>query len=163
MKHGSFPLMSRLFIVLSVVDLVLTWWLLRHSQRFICELNPFAERLIQQHGLFGMIGFKTFMVTTVLLLSRYIEHRRPKVGNCVVHFACTAVALVVTYRAVLAQAAPTHIDEIGQTNQQLELENHAARQVHQKTLAYADILDQLCRDYVAQILTLEEAVQKLAH
>ena len=52
------PRKQLLFILLSLVDLALTWWLLAHSYGQVYEANPVARWWLMRYGAAGLAGFK---------------------------------------------------------------------------------------------------------
>ncbi len=153
-------LLLGLFVALSAVDFLLTWYLLEHRGGSFYESNPVARWFLVRFGWVGLAGFKTAVVLvvggTVLLLNR----RRPRTANRLLRFACLATGLVVLYSFFLLNRASAgsriHDDaSIQTTSQQLDVK---LRHSHQYQLLHAQLSD----DLVAGRCTLEEAVDRLA-
>jgi len=86
-----------LFILLSLLDLCLTWLLIRYSGGKVEEGNPIAKAWLVRWGWEGMVVFKmgamSIVATVIVLLTRH----RPLVGVLVATFACLALGLVTYY------------------------------------------------------------------
>jgi uncharacterized protein DUF5658 len=147
-----------LFMLLSVCDLVLTWWLLRHSGRVVCEANPVADWWLSRFGWCGLAAFKIGMMVLIMVLLRLVSQHRPRAAGHVLSFACAVLAAVVVHSAALGRSAPTEDEWIAQSNRDLEEYNRQAHQRATEKIAYAALLDSICEDLVEGKCTLPEAV-----
>jgi hypothetical protein len=150
-----------LFMVLSVCDLALTWWLLERSGRAVFEGNPVANWWLSRHGWFGLAGFKAAVVFMVVLLTGIIARQRPRAAGNVLAFACAALTAVVIHGAVLGQTAPAACELPQDINRGLEEINVQTRRVAAGTKAYTEFLDRMVERVAAGESTLAEAVQRL--
>jgi hypothetical protein len=90
-----------LLALLSLADLVLTWWLLELPSGGVCESNPLAAWCLECQGWGGLALYKA---ATVLvgggLLVVYCRHR-PRAGKHALTLVCSLVAAVVVYSGCL--------------------------------------------------------------
>src|SRR5262245_38783083 len=86
-----------LFIVLSFVDLYLTWFLLETSGGKIYESNPIAAAWLASYGYRGLVTYKIMGLLLVGIVSVYISFRKPVTGKRLLMFATAALALVTLY------------------------------------------------------------------
>jgi DNA-directed RNA polymerase specialized sigma24 family protein len=94
-----------LFLIVSLADLALTCWLLRHSDGQIYEANPIARWWLVRFGAAGLACFKGAVVLLVLTLADFIARRRPRAAGRILVFGCVSTVLVVVYSAALCPAA----------------------------------------------------------
>jgi hypothetical protein len=94
-------------IVLSVLDLLLTYVLLNSSPE-VYEANPVAQWFFQRWNILGMTLFKFALVGVVLAAAEIIERKRPGLGRLVLIFACVAAGAVV-YQGVTIFTGLTNI------------------------------------------------------
>jgi hypothetical protein len=120
---------QRLFILLSLADLVLTWWLLVRSGDVVAEGNPIAAWSLHCFGWLGLIAFKVGIILVVLGLVKIIHGSRPRVGGRVLDFGCVVLAGVVLYSLSLCPAT-------------LQASEARLADVLQETRAYQDRLNQ---------------------
>jgi hypothetical protein len=101
---GELPMESEttMFILVSVLDIVMTWYLISHSNRQVVEANPVAAFFLYRWGGNGLVGFKMFMVAVVCVLTQIIERFKPPLGLRVLQLGTTVVAFVVVYSFILA-------------------------------------------------------------
>ncbi len=85
------------FSILSLVDLCLTWVLIRYSGGRVVESNPVAQAWLAKHGWQGMIGFKIATISVFLAVVFVVSYHRPRTGLGLVVFACLSVGCVVLY------------------------------------------------------------------
>jgi Domain of unknown function (DUF5658) len=130
------PRKQLLFVLLSVADLTLTWWLLRSSYGAFYEANPVACLLLKHFGWLGLAGFKVGLVLLVLTLVVFIARRQPRVAGRLLAFGCMCLALVVSYSVamhlVTCRAAEELAAEMAQTyaQQSAEFNRRQARLKH---------------------------------
>lgn len=112
--RGKLPLESETtwYVLLSVLDVVLTYLLLRQSANpearvRLYESNPVARWVLNHYGMRGMIGFKFVLVAAVAVIAQVVATRRPEWARYLLYFACVAVGAVVVYSAYLLALA-TH-------------------------------------------------------
>lgn len=90
---------TALFILVSTLDLILTWVLL--SSGLFRETNPFAVVFLLGWGLQGLIFFKFGLVIFICLLAQGIASSRLESGRKVLRIATAVIAVVVIYSAGL--------------------------------------------------------------
>jgi hypothetical protein len=96
-----------LYLVLSLVDLVLTWMLVQFSDGQVYEGNPLAGAWLSQFGWPGLVAFKLLALLMVSSVTVLIVRRRPLTGTRVLAFACLVMVGVVLYSYhLLAQTFP---------------------------------------------------------
>src|SRR5262245_45526297 len=61
-----------LFVIVSVLDALMTWHLLTHDGAAFVESNPVARYFIYGWGLKGMVGFKLTLVIIVAAICQWI-------------------------------------------------------------------------------------------
>lgn len=154
-RPSAHPRKQLLFVLLSLADLLLTWWLLDHSRGQVYERNPIALWWLTHHGWLGMIAFKASVVLLVLGLAAIISRSRPRSGGFVLRFACSALLLVVFYSASLCQTV---------SRNPVARSAAAARTIEEKmqqARAYRATLTALCEELIAGRCTLRQAAQRL--
>jgi hypothetical protein len=147
-----------LFVLLSLADLALTWWLLGRPDGEVYEGNPVARYWLLHHGWLGLACFKGAQVLLVLLLAATVARWRPRAGRRVLTFGCAALALVVLYSASLCRAVARQDREV------------AAARAHswaldgqiRETAAYQAALAELAEDLRAGRCTLHQAAERAA-
>jgi hypothetical protein len=148
------------FVGLSLVDLVLTWRLVEHSEGQVYEGNPIAGWFLGHAGWLGLIAFKLATVSCAGGLAATLVWLRPRTGRFVLTFACLVVGGVVLYSSSLAGALAAQPEKafdgaVKQSGQSLTQELRASRE-------YRALLGQLKDQWIAQRCTLGEAVHRLA-
>src|SRR5262245_50918526 len=86
-----------LFLILSALDLFLTWRLLREGAGCVYEINPIANALLTSFGMTGLVLYKLGMVVNTLGLCAIISLYRPAASRFVLTFACFVLTGVVVY------------------------------------------------------------------
>jgi hypothetical protein len=119
-----------LFLLLSLADLALTYWLLRQSDRQIYEANPVARWWLVQYGAAGLACFKGAVALAVLILVAFIARHRPRAAGRILVFACLSLVLVVVYSATLCPAA---CREMSATKRDQEVRNLIRRRAERFT------------------------------
>ncbi|MEK6263065.1 MAG: DUF5658 family protein [Planctomycetota bacterium] len=89
------------YVLVSALDLFMTYILLRQEGIVFIESNPVAGRFYADYGLKGMIYFKFGMVALVCVIAQIVVRRRPLVAKWLLNGATLAVAGVVVYSFVL--------------------------------------------------------------
>lgn len=103
-QETGFPRRKLLtFVVLSLVDFMLTWYLLTQSGGHVYESNPVAQWWLVHFGWVGLAGFKAAAMSLAAGLGIYLFLRRPAVGHRVLGFGCAALVTVVVYSGYLIQ------------------------------------------------------------
>lgn len=95
-----------LYVLLSAVDLLITWFLLRQSHegfQFI-ESNPVARYVLNHWGIQGMVYFKFGMVAVVCVVTQTIARWKPRTARLVLWFAIVVMLYVVVYSVRLYRA-----------------------------------------------------------
>jgi hypothetical protein len=101
-KRMSHPRKQLLFILLSLTDLMLTLWLLGHSDGQVYEANPVAQWWLMRYGAAGLACFKAVAVLLVLVLVAIIAHFRPGAAGRALGFGCAILMLVVLYSVAMS-------------------------------------------------------------
>lgn len=94
-RVASLEIEKTLFVMISLMDLLLTTLLLQTGQFF--ESNPFADFFIDGWGLLGMTGFKMVLVGLILLVINLIAIWRAGVARNVLIFGSLFTGGVVVY------------------------------------------------------------------
>jgi len=92
-----------LFVLLSIADLVVTYWMLSISPDFY-ESNPIANWFFKKWNIAGMTFFKFAVVAFVIIISDFVERRRAGYGRFVLILGSLATAAVVVYSIKLYQS-----------------------------------------------------------
>ena len=81
-------------MALSAADVFMTFSLLRTSPAFF-ESNPIAQWFFARWNIAGMVAFKFSMIAAVIVMSEFIERRRPGWGRFVLLIGCAGAAYAV--------------------------------------------------------------------
>ena len=92
-----------LYIVLSVADLLMTYFLLRQGGGFV-EANPVARHFLNHWGIRGMVYFKFGMVALVCIVTQVIARYRPFTARLLLFFAIAVMVYVIVYSVRLYSA-----------------------------------------------------------
>jgi Domain of unknown function (DUF5658) len=155
------PALSRrlsLFLALSAADLLLTYFLLRHSSGEVYESNPVANWWLSAYGWAGLVVFKTAAVALAVGLLLVVAWRRPHLGRFLATFACLAVSLVVAYSASMA------VREYQESGSQaaLALEDRDRQRQADECFAFALARDRLGKGLLDGSRFFPEVVEELA-
>lgn len=93
-EAGHLQELSLLLLALSLVDLLVTYALLRSSPRFF-ESNPVALWVFRRWNIAGMAVFKLGAIALAIAIGEFVERRRPGWGKAVLVIGCAATAAVV--------------------------------------------------------------------
>jgi hypothetical protein len=93
-EAGRWQELSLLLLVLSLLDLFVTFALLRTSPRFY-ESNPVALWIFSRWNMAGMVFFKLGAIGLAIALGEVIERHRPGWGKGVLVIGSVATAAVV--------------------------------------------------------------------
>ncbi len=89
------------YVLVSALDLFMTYILLRQSEARFIEANPVARYFIYGWGFKGMVYFKFGMVALVCAISQIVVQTRPRVAQWLLNWATLVVAGVVIYSLAL--------------------------------------------------------------
>ncbi|MFT3880396.1 MAG: DUF5658 family protein [Gemmatales bacterium] len=89
-----------LFLLVSIADLVMTYFLLSYSPNFY-ESNPVANWFFKHWNVAGMTFFKFAVVSFVVVISEFVERRRAGSGKFVLIIGILATTAVVIYSVKL--------------------------------------------------------------
>ncbi len=89
------------FVLVSALDLFMTYILLRQEGMHFIESNPVAGRFFADYGLKGMVYFKFGMVALVCVIAQIVVRRRPRTAKWLLNWATLVVVGVVVYSFVL--------------------------------------------------------------
>jgi hypothetical protein len=158
------PWKTGLFALLSLADLMLTWWLLVHSGGGAYEANPIARLCLEHHGWLGLACFKAAVVVLVLVLIAVISRFRPRAAALVLRFGCATMVLVVGYSASLCRAtafaSPDEADTVAIRDCE-EINRQSAderRQWHE----YHLLVDKITKDLSKGHCSVRTAAEQLA-
>jgi len=99
-RHLPFETETTTYILMSTLDLFMTYILLRTSPQFY-ESNPIANFFFHNWNIRGMIFFKFAMVTVVILISQIIGIKKPDTARRLLQCATLVVTCVVVYSFTL--------------------------------------------------------------
>lgn len=91
---------TRAFILVNVLDIVMTWFLLRQQDGFY-ESNPLARYILDSWGPKGMVYFKLGVVALVCIIVQIVNQRRPDRARLILTLGTLIVGCVVIYSLVL--------------------------------------------------------------
>jgi Domain of unknown function (DUF5658) len=113
MKHSTWAHLLRLgiFATLSIIDLALTYRLIRVGGGYIYESNPFANEWLQRFGWRGLAVYKIMAMALVAIIAIYVSVSRPRVGSRLLNFACLMVCVVVVYSFCMSRAVGEGFNE----------------------------------------------------
>src|SRR2546423_13917045 len=165
---GSRPRLARVFwiacailyVLLSCLDLFLTW-LLVDGVGGTYESNPLAASILARSGWAGLAVFKAGCVAIVLVTGMCLWQRRPRAARFVLGLGCATALAVVGYSLWLTDLGA----EAAAWGQQLEQARGRLRQYseqHHAQHAYHERVEQLAKDIAGDRRTLEQAVADLA-
>lgn len=97
--------LSVLLLLLSAIDLFVTYGLLRASSRYY-ESNPVANWFFQRWNIAGMALFKFGMMGCVIAVSEIVERRRPGYGKFALAVGCAATVFAIWQGAKLLWGQP---------------------------------------------------------
>ncbi|MBS0204876.1 MAG: hypothetical protein JSS49_18370 [Planctomycetes bacterium] len=92
---------SLLFVVVSAMDVFMTYILLSKEGSVFMESNPVARYFIAEWGPRGMVYFKFSMVAFVCVLAQIIARQKPLYARWLLQGATALVAVVVVYSLTL--------------------------------------------------------------
>ncbi len=86
------------FILVGVLDIVMTNLLLRHGA---VEANPVARFFLNNWGFRGMIAFKMVTITFVIVIAQIVAQHKMSSAKRILYLGTAIVGIVVCYSAVL--------------------------------------------------------------
>lgn len=92
---------GRLLVLLSILDLLVTYSLLRHPDGLHYEANPIAQWWFARWNIAGMTAFKFTAIALGIASAEIVERRRPGVGRAILLVGITAVLYAVGYGSYL--------------------------------------------------------------
>jgi len=97
-------------LLVSTVDLLMTYVLLRTSHRFY-ESNPIAQWVFARWNMAGMVVYKFALVAFIISLGEIIERHRPRWGKGILLLGCLVTAYACSHglRLYLAHLADPHV------------------------------------------------------
>jgi len=103
-KRRPFEHETSLYLLVSVLDFLMTFWMLRHRGdgrlRFV-ESNRVASFFLDRWGVQGLFAFKIASIVTVLLLTVIIADKRPAAARFVLWLGILVTAFTVIYSVAL--------------------------------------------------------------
>lgn len=101
-----------LYVLVSSLDLFMTYILLSQSGGVFMEANPVARFFIAEWGAKGMVYFKFSMVAFVCVLAQIIARYRPRSARWLLLGATALVSVVVVYslKLLLQHGAVAEVD-----------------------------------------------------
>lgn len=100
-RHLPLEHETALFVLVSALDLMMTWLLLYRSEGApggrIVESNPLANYFLLRWGLKGLVGFKFAVVLFVCLLAQFIALHDVKKAGFVLKIGTLVISAVVVY------------------------------------------------------------------
>ncbi|WP_220490459.1 DUF5658 family protein [Tautonia rosea] len=87
-------------IILSVLDVFLTWALLSRGPQFI-ESNPLAAWVFRQYNIKGLVAYKFLLIAAVVVIAEGVEYAKEGRGKLVLRIGIIAAAAVVLYSVML--------------------------------------------------------------
>ncbi len=111
--HMQFPSAYLWFILLSSIDIMMTWLILALGGQ---ELNVLAQAVIQHFGLVGMILFKFALVLFVIIMCEIIGRKEHPTAKklILISIIITCIPIVTQFKILTAlsyqrnTATPTH-------------------------------------------------------
>jgi hypothetical protein len=146
-----------LFAVVSALDLLLTWMLLKEGAAV--EANPLAAKILARFGWWGLGLFKASGVAVVLALGFVISRKSRPATRHLLQFASCILVLVVAYSSCL-------LAQVEVASNRVLTKQHERRAVigrkHKNAQMYFAKLDQLADELVVGKVTLPVAARELA-
>lgn len=88
-----FPGAYAWFVLVSSLDLMLTWVILVLLDG--CEVNPLADAVIAHAGLHGLVVFKFCLVLFVIVMCEWIGRRNARAGSKLSEWSVAITAIPV--------------------------------------------------------------------
>jgi hypothetical protein len=151
------------FVVLSALDLLLTWRLVEGTGGLVYEANPLASNILGEHGWSGLSVFKLICVGIFITAGLIVLRARPRTGKLLFGGASCGMLGVVGYSLLLMIAQPWRDGMSEHLIATERLRGDSLRQELHESKSYAAKLDALVEDLVARQQTLPEATEELYH
>ena len=100
-----------LFATLSLLDLALTYKVVRSGGGYVYESNPIANEWLTRFGWSGLAFFKILAMSIAVFSLILVSLYRPRTGSCLLNFACLAVSGVVVYSFSLSNVIGHSLEE----------------------------------------------------
>jgi Domain of unknown function (DUF5658) len=100
-----------LFATLSLLDLALTYKVVRSGGGYVYESNPIANEWLTRFGWTGLAFFKILAMFIAVFSVALISLYRPRTGSVLLNFACLAVSGVVVYSFSLSNVIGNSLEE----------------------------------------------------
>ncbi|MCR9197197.1 MAG: DUF5658 family protein [Planctomycetaceae bacterium] len=105
-KRIQYETLISWFVLVSVLDIVLTFLILRYSaegrtRSTLIEGNPIARWILQHAGFAGMAVFKLLITGFVCVIAEVVGQHRPVLGARLLRVGTLIVAAVVVYSVLL--------------------------------------------------------------
>lgn len=100
-RHASYPNLYLWLVLLSSLDIFLTWIILHLGGR---EANPIANHILSLHPK-ALIAYKFAIVVFLIVLSEVLATRSHRAGKLLLQAACglTCLPIVFAMRLLLTQ------------------------------------------------------------
>jgi hypothetical protein len=152
-----------LFVLLSALDLALTWILIHSGDGQVYEGNPVANWWLENSGWFGLAAFKLAAVSLVGGLSVIIACHRPRVGGFVLSFGCAVLIVAVLYSSSLAACIKRPTSRLAAEElHRWQEKNRLLDSQKEQIFAYRSLRNELAEELLNQRCNLREAVAVLA-
>lgn len=145
-----------LFLVLSLSDFALTWFLL-HQGGGAYESNPAAARCLERFGWSGLMAFKLATCAAFLAPIAVVARKNARTAERLLLFACCVLLVVVVYSGSL-------VPDVCARAETLEIVQARTVNLEEKKsqiFAYYDTLHNLTDKLLAEQCTLLDAVDVL--
>jgi hypothetical protein len=137
------------FLLLSSLDLFLTWQLLHRDYGFY-ESNPLANWWLTHWGWYGLSLFKLSAVAVVGGVWSIVAPLKPRLGELILSFACGVLFLVVLYSSALAgYVGPEQAESSVRQAQRVESAARSLEERMQATQDFRAMQQELSRSIVA--------------
>lgn len=105
-KRIQYETLISWFVLVSVLDIVLTFLILRYSAQgrtrsTLIEGNPIARWILHHTGFTGMAVFKLLITGFVCVIAEAVGQQRPGLGAGLLRIGTLIVAAVVVYSVLL--------------------------------------------------------------
>jgi hypothetical protein len=149
------------FVILSLLDLLLTWNLVESSGGVVYEANPLAGDILADHGWCGLTWFKLATTAIVVAIGIIIHQVRPRTARWLFGGASAGMSLIVGYSIFLCISQPW-IDPFVQTTVALEQSREAnLKDGLAASHQYAGELESHASALITEACDLQTAVREL--
>ncbi|MCI0462812.1 MAG: DUF5658 family protein [Gemmataceae bacterium] len=154
------------FVVLTLLDLLLTAILLRTPGECFYEANPLADWILREGGWLGMSLYKLACAGMVLAVVGLLAHRHARAARRVLLVGCPLLAVVVGYSVYLLSANWAEWQQLHQAqaqSEQLEASFEGQRAYKQKVRALAEVMAAGRLSLDAAVRALNDSLSSLGH